>query len=207
VAEISTLFWDMGGVILTNAWDRDARLRAVEKFQLDREEFEDRHELLLNAFETGQATLDSYLERTVLYRPRSFTSGEFRAFMFAQSQEKPDGMAVLARATAARRYLIAALNNESLELNNYRIERFGLRRYFSAFFSSCYLGVRKPDRGIYRLALCITQRQPEECIFIDDRSLNLECARELGMKTIFCRNAAQLAEDLGRNGVVLDSSN
>jgi len=204
MAEVTSLFWDMGGVFLTNAWDRAQRRRAVEKFQLDPDDFEDRHELMLHAFETGHASLEKYLARTVFYRPRSFTPEDFKQFMQEQSQECPEGMAVLAGVARTRKYFLAALNNESLEMNEYRIERFHLRDYFAAFFSSCFLGVRKPDAGIYRLALRITQRPPEECVFIDDRSLNLECARELGMRTILFQNAAQLRKDLGSAGVILD---
>jgi putative hydrolase of the HAD superfamily len=204
MAEVTSLFWDMGGVFLTNAWDRAGRRRAIEKFQLDPDDFEDRHELMLHAFETGHATLEKYLDRTVFYRPRTFSRDDFKEFMKEQSQVCPEGMAVLAGAARTRKYFLAALNNESLEMNEYRIERFHLRDYFAAFFSSCFLGVRKPDAGIYRLALRIAQRPPEECVFIDDRSLNLECARELGMRTILFQNAAQLRNDLGRIGVILD---
>lgn len=60
MAKITALFWDNGGVLLTNGWDRDARKRAVEKFQLDWADFEDRHELVLDAFETGVLSLDDY---------------------------------------------------------------------------------------------------------------------------------------------------
>ncbi|HEV3254325.1 MAG TPA: HAD family phosphatase [Candidatus Acidoferrales bacterium] len=204
MAEVTTVFWDMGGVFLTNAWDRTERRRAIEKFQLDPDDFEDRHELMLDAFETGHASLEKYLERTVFYRPRPFTPGEFRKFMQEQSQACPEGMAVLEEVARTKKYFLAALNNESLEMNEYRIARFGLRDYFRAFFSSCFLGVRKPDLGIYRLALRISQRPAEECVFIDDRSLNLECARELGMRTILFQNAAQLRKDLGSAGVVFD---
>ncbi|MGA8231488.1 MAG: HAD-IA family hydrolase, partial [Candidatus Acidiferrales bacterium] len=83
----------------------------------------------------------------------------------------------------------------------YRIRQYQLRKYFSAFFSSCYLGVRKPDAAIYQLALSITQRAPAECVMIDDRPLNLECAKELGISTIAFTNAKQLEEDLARLGV------
>ena len=206
MADITTLFWDMGGVILTNAWDRASRRKAIEKFRLDREDFEDRHELMLNAFETGQATLGAYLQRTVFYRARPFTKEEFREFMFSQSQPFPDSLDFLGKLAQERRYLIAAINNESLELNEYRIERFRLRDYFEAFFSSCYLGMRKPEEGIYRQALRITQRQPRECIFIDDRGLNLECARELGMQTLQFRDLASLREDLAKRGIVVDGN-
>ena len=35
MADVNTLFWDNGGVILTNGWDRGSRQKAVEKFHLD----------------------------------------------------------------------------------------------------------------------------------------------------------------------------
>ncbi len=201
MTEVNTLFWDNGGVILSNGWDRGSRRQAVEKFHLDWADFEDRHELMLNAFECGQVSLEEYLRRTVFYRERACTMAEFQEFMFEQSQPFPEVLAFLAELAHARRYKLAALNNESLEINEYRIRKFHLRDYFEAFFSSCYLGVRKPKPEIYRLALRITQRRPQECVLIDDRGLNLECARELGMHTVEFQNAAQLREELARLGV------
>lgn len=201
MTEISALFWDNGGVILTNGWDRDARQRAVDQFQLDWTEFEDRHELVLNAFETGELSLDQYLKRTIFYRPRSFSPDDFKEFMFAQSQPFQESLAFAGGLARTRKYLMGALNNESLEINEYRIATFQLRDYFEIFLSSCYLGVRKPNAEIYRLALKITQRVPGECILIDDRELNLECARELGIHTILYKNVAQLRDELARYGV------
>ena len=203
MSDVTALFWDVGGVILSNGWDRAARLAAAKKFGLDWEEFQDRHDLASPAFETGQITLDTYLERTVFYRKRAFTREEFTAFIFAQSEEFPESRAVLSGVAATGKYLLATINNEALELNEHRIQQFQLRREFKAFFSSCYLGIRKPDEGIYRLALEVTQRQPEECLFIDDRELNLECARQLRMRTIHFQDAAQLRQDLAANGVIV----
>ncbi len=201
MTKVHTLFWDNGGVILTNGWDRDSRQKAVEKFHLDWVDFEDRHELMLNAFECGTANLDEYLQRTIFYRPRDFKPEDFKKFMFDQSQLLGDGLEFLAALAKPRRYMMAALNNESLEINDYRIKKFNLRDYFEAFFSSCYLGVRKPDRGIYSLALKITQREPAECVLIDDRGLNLECAHEMGMNTIQFKSVAQLRSELAAMGV------
>ena len=204
MAEVTTLFWDNGGVILTNGWDRGSRQKAVEKFGLDWADFEDRHELMLHAFECGQATLDEYIRRTVFYRDRAFTPQQFKQFMFEQSQALPGALAFAKKLASTKRQMNAALNNESLEINDYRIKTFGLRDCFEAFFSSCYLGVRKPDRGIFSLALKITQRDPAECVMIDDRGLNLECAREMGMKTILVKDLAQLRADLAKFGVTAD---
>ena len=201
MSDVTALFWDVGGVILSNGWDRAARAAAAKKFGLDWEEFQDRHELASPAFETGRITLDTYLQRTVFYRKRSFTREEFVDFIFAQSAEYPESRAVLSGVAATGKYLLATINNEPLELNEWRIRKFSLRREFKAFFSSCYLGIRKPDEGIYKLALEVTQRSPAECVFIDDRDLNLECAKALGMRTIRFQTAAQLRQDLEANGV------
>lgn len=201
MTDLTALFWDVGGVLLTNGWDRASRRRAAEEFKLDWEEFEDRHELLVPAFEKSQLTLEDYLERTVLYRPRAFAKQTFKDFMFSQSESYPETLAIVDRLARSRKYLLATLNNESLELNLYRINHFGLRNYFTVFFSSCFLGVKKPDEAIYRLALQITQRSAEESLFIDDRALNLECARRCGMHTIQYQNPGQLQHELREMGV------
>lgn len=198
---IQALFFDVGGVLLTNGWDRSDRRQAVDHFRLDWDEFEDRHELVAPAFERGQLSLEEYLDRTVFYRVRSFSRQEFKDFIYGRSEPLPGSLALLGRLARSRKYLLATLNNESRELNAYRIEHFQLRDYFSVFFSSCYLAAKKPDQAIYRMALQLTQRAPEECIFTDDRELNLECARALGLNCIHFENAAQLEHDLAALGV------
>jgi putative hydrolase of the HAD superfamily len=196
MGEPRALFWDIGGVLLTNGWDTASRRGAAAEFHLEWEDFESRHQLVVNAFELGQLTLDDYLERTVFFQPRTFTKDAFVDFMRAQSQAYHESLAVLERLAQSRRYLLATLNNESLELNQYRITRFGLKQYFPLFISSCFLGLRKPDAAIYRLALQLTQLPPEDAVFIDDRALNLECAQRVGMRTIQYQNAAQLQHAL-----------
>jgi len=202
--EVSTLFWDNGGVILTNGWDRTSRRAAVDKFKLDWADFEDRHELMLNDFETGRATLDEYLRRVVFYRDRPFTTDDFKKFMFEQSQPFPESLDFIKKLAHTHRYPMCSLNNESLELNEYRIRTFKLRDYFESFFSSCYLGLRKPNIEIYKLALKITQREPQECVMIDDRGLNLETAKEIGIHTIQFKNVSQLRADLAQLDIVAD---
>ncbi len=199
--EITAMFWDIGGVILTNGWGADARRRSAELFHLDWEEFQDRHDLSFPAFDTGHISLDEYLNRTLFYRPRAFTREEFVAFMFAQSKEYPESRAVLDEVARSGKYFLGSINNEPLELNEYRIKVFQLRRDFQVFFSSCYLHTRKPEETIFRIALEVTQRPAGECVFIDDRPLNLENPRKLGMKTIHYQNAEQLRAELKNCGV------
>jgi putative hydrolase of the HAD superfamily len=198
--EVTAIFWDIGGVILTNGWDRNSRKGAMARFGLDWEEFVDRHDLANPPFEMGEITLDDYLDRTVFYRSRAFSREDFKGFLFAQSRELPETRSLLDRLSA-REYLLAAINNEGRGVNEHRIDRFDLRRNFSAFFSSCYVGLRKPDEAIYRLALDVTRREPEESMFIDDRLINVEYAARLGIRAIHFEDPVQLERELARHGV------
>lgn len=201
LAEIKALFWDVGGVLLTNAWDHTQREEVLAQFQLDPREFAERHDLVVSSFERGKITLDEYLERTVFYRPRAFGRDEFKSCMYAQSKADPDALALAKGLADSGKYLMGTINNESRELNLYRIEKFGMRVIFKVFVSSCFVGLRKPEEGIYRLALDITQQSAEACCFIDDRTLNLEVAKRLGMHTIEMDHVEQLRDDLKKLGV------
>lgn len=201
MSAIRAIFWDVGGVLLTNAWDHTQRMAALEHFRLDVDEFHSRHEMVVSSFERGKISLDEYLDRTVFYRYRSFTRDEFRDYMFSLSEPMPEVLAFVRGLAESGRYFMGTINNESRELNLHRIEKFGLREIFRVFVSSCFVGLRKPESGIYRMAIEITQINPEECCFIDDRALNLECAAKLGMRTIQMQTLPQLQEELAKLGV------
>jgi putative hydrolase of the HAD superfamily len=199
MGSIRALFWDIGGVLLTNAWDHQERDLAVEHFLLSKPEFEARHKELVTAFEEGKLRMDEYLERTVFYQPRTFSREEFKQFMFSLSRPKPQSLEV-ARALSGK-YFMATINNESRELNQYRIQKFELAEIFDVFVSSCFVGLRKPDERIYRLALDLTQNLPQECVFIDDRRENLTGAEKVGMKAVLMKDAPQLRRDLQALGI------
>jgi putative hydrolase of the HAD superfamily len=201
VPKISAIFWDVGGVLLTNAWDHNQRRQAMQRFQLDETEFEDRHEMLASSFERGKINLADYLDRTVFYRTRPFTTDAFRDFMFSLSQPYSEVLDLARSLSASNQFFMGTINNESIDLNEYRIRTFGLRDIFDVFVSSCFVRLRKPDEAIYRVALEVTQMLPEECCFIDDRALNLDSAKRLGMSTIRMENAVQLRQELSGLGV------
>ena len=200
--EISTILWDVGGVLLTNGWDRTQREAVLAHFSLDESEFERRHAALDAAWERDELTADEYMRRTVFYEPRSFTPGEFLEAVRAESRLLEDSaIGILRGLSASEEYVLATVNNESRALNEYRIAKFDLLDEFDAFFSSCYLGLRKPDRKIYQLALDVLQRDPEETVFIDDRAENVAAAALLGIHGVRYEGSAALAGALERLGV------
>ena len=200
IVEIDVLLFDIGGVLLTNGWDHQARCLAVETFTLE-PEFHEIHDALAADLDCGRISLDTYLDQAVFDRRRSFSRDEFRAFMLARSTPHPEAIAVLDELARSRRYLIAALNNESVELNQYRIDRFGLRRYFRIFLSSCYLGVAKPHAAIFQAALHVLQRPPAACLFVDDRMANVHAARRAGIRSLLYTDSSQLRAWLCELGI------
>jgi putative hydrolase of the HAD superfamily len=199
VKPVRTLFWDVGGVLLTNAWDHEERERAVENFQLQKVDFEARHKEVVTMFEEGKISLDQYLDRTVFYQARKFSKEEFKSYMFSLSKPKTEVLEFARRL--AGKYLMATINNESREMNEYRIKQFGLSQVCDLFVSSCYVGMRKPDEKIYRVALDMIQKTPDECCFIDDRPANIDGAAKVSMRTVLMRDSAQLKKDLQSLGV------
>jgi putative hydrolase of the HAD superfamily len=198
---ISHVFFDIGGVLGSNAWGSEARALAVERFRLDGADFDRRHREVVGQWEEGRLTLDEYLDCTVFDVPRSFAREEFAAFMRAQSTPHAETIALARALGAAGPYRLMTLNNESAELNAYRVRHFGLPPIFATFFTSCWLGVAKPARRIYELALAMSQAQPSQTVFIDDREQNLHPARALGMHAIRYTTADALRRDLAALGV------
>jgi putative hydrolase of the HAD superfamily len=181
---ITTLFLDIGGVLLTNGWDRGIRMQASEKFGLDYQEMDERHHLTFDTYEEGKLSLDEYLNRVVFYQKRSFPREEFKAFMYSQSQPFQEMIELVRKLKKQYGLQIAAVSNEGRELTVYRVQQFGLGTFIDFFISSCFVHYRKPDADIYRIALDIAQVTPEQVVYIDDRAMFVEVAQGLGLQGI-----------------------
>lgn len=198
MSTIQHVFFDIGGVLGSNGWDREQRARAVERFKLDPDDFQCRHEEVVGEWEEGRITLDEYLDIAIFHTGRSFSRREFVDFMFAQSIPNESVVGFARQLTLDSRFTLMTLNNESDELNRHRIEKFGIGAVFEAFLSSCWLGVRKPTHRFFERALAIAQADPAKSLFIDDRAQNVAPARALGMSAILFESAEQLRPELER---------
>ena len=200
--EITHIFFDLGGVCLTNAWDHISREAAAELFRYDFQASEERHKIIVGKFEIGEASIKDYLNEAIFFRERDFSEEQFIEFMESQSKAHPRSLEILEKLRSQNKYEISVLNNESLELNLYRIEKFNLRNYFTNFYSSCFLGVAKPKLEIYRKVLQITQTPANRCLLIDDREKNVEAAAECGFQILHIPNVDELEEKLIEKGLI-----
>ena len=198
---VTTLFLDIGGVLLTDGWNRSARRLAAQTFRLDYDEMNERHHLTFDTYEAGKLSLDEYLERVVFYEPRTFSLQDFRAFMFSQSQPFPE-MIEMVRSLKQRYCLkVAAVSNEGRELTLYRIRQFDLGEFIDFFIASSFVHYRKPDADIYRMALDVAHALPEQVAYVEDRPLFVQVANGLGIHGIMHRNRASTQAALAELGL------
>jgi len=181
---ITCLFLDIGGVLLTDGWDRHARKRASTHFKLERAEVEDRHQSAWNTYQLGKFTLDEYLSRAVFYKKRLFTRAEFHRFMFAQSKPYPAMIELISRLKAHYGLKIAVLSNEGRELNAYRIRKFKLDGLVDFYISSCFVHLLKPDTDIFRLALDVAQVPAANVVYLENTQMFAQIAEGLGIRSI-----------------------
>jgi len=199
--KITTIFWDIGGVILTNGWDEHQRADVVPKFGVDLKTFEPLHHKANFTWERGLTTKDAYLDEVFFYEPQKFTREEIWAAIEGESRVITPGWYALAEKLRVAKYRMATLNNESRELNAYRLTTFELRKYFDFYICSGYVGMMKPERGIYQMALDVAQATPEETVFVDDKLENVQVAASLGMNGIQFTGLDALKADLNKLGI------
>ncbi len=199
----STLFLDIGGVLLTNGWDHNIRHRAAETFGLDYEEMNERHHLTYDTYESGKISLREYLDRIVFYERRNFSHEDFRTFIFRQSKSFPEMIELVKSLKEKYKLKVGVISNEGRELNDYRITTFGLRDFIDFFVSSSFVHLRKPDRDIYKIALDTAQVLPEEAVYVDDRLMFIQVASEFGLKCIHHVTYETTVSELAQMGLSL----
>ena len=181
---ITALFLDVGGVLLTNGWDHLARKRAARNFHLNWAEMDERHRLVFETHEEGKLSFEEYLGWVVFYEKRTFTRNQFRDFMFAQSKPYPRMIELIVQLKRSHSLKIVVVSNESRAVNAHRVQKFKLDQLADTFISSCFVGMRKPDVDIFRLALDLAQTPAEQVAFIDNTPMFVQIADGLGMRGI-----------------------
>jgi putative hydrolase of the HAD superfamily len=198
---VNTIFTDIGGVLLTNGWDRGCRRRAIDTFKLDPEETEERHHLCFDTLEVGKITLDEYVNHVVFYKKRLFTRSEFWRFMCDQSQPLQGMIELIQQLKKKYDLKVAVVSNEGRELAEYRIKQFKLNAVADFFIVSSFVHFRKPDSDIFRIALDTAQVTPQQVVYMEDRPMFVKVARSLGIHGIRHTDRNSTSEKLEKFGL------
>jgi putative hydrolase of the HAD superfamily len=200
-SSITTIFTDLGGVLLTNGWDRSSRKKAIELFKLDPEETEERHHLTFDTYEVGKVTLDEYLDRVVFYKKRPFNRTEFREFMLGQSKPFDEMLALIKHLKKKHNFNVAVVSNEGRELAEYRIKKFKLNEFVDFFIVSSFVHFRKPDADIFKIALDTAQVSARQVVYLEDRPMFVQVAQTLGIRGIHHVDLATTVNKLNKLGI------
>jgi putative hydrolase of the HAD superfamily len=201
IIPVTTLFLDIGGVMLSNGWGHESRRSAADVFNLDFDEMDERHHVIQITYEEGKITLNEYLKRVVFYQKRSFTVDQFREFMFSQSTPNIEMIEYIHRLKEKYDLKIAVVNNEGRELNEHRIKKFKLNQFVDFFISSCFVHFRKPDADIFRIALDIAQVPVQHVVYIEDMQMFVDVANDLGIRSIHHKNYLSTSAELSLMGL------
>ena len=203
ISPITTLFLDIGGVLLTNGWDTDLRKQTAEHFGLDYNEIYHRHHVTYDIYEEGKMTLDEYLWQIIFYEKRAFTQEDVKTYILEQAKPYQDMIDLVKRLRAVYGLRVAVVSNEGREIAEDRIRRFNLRDFVDFFIVSAFVHLRKPDLDIYRLALDVAHVKAENVAYIEDRPLLCDVAARLGLHPVLNRNAKETREILATLELVL----
>jgi len=198
---VTTLFLDIGGVLLSNGWGHESRKAAADFFKINYNEMQGRHKLTMVTYEEGKLTLNEYLKRIVFYKKRPFTLSQFREFMFSQTTPVTEMIELIQQLKEKYRLKIAVVNNEAREMNEYRINKFKLNRFVDFFISSCFVHFRKPDADIFRIALDIAQVRAEHVVYIEDMQMFVDVAGDMGIRGIRHKNYLATSAELASMGL------
>ena len=202
---VTTLFVDIGGVLLTDGWSHEFRKLAVKEFNLDPEEMENRHRMTFETFEIGKLTMEEYLKLVVFYEQRPFTPTQFKAFMFARSESDPKMIGLIRQIKAKYGLKIVVVSNESRELNTHRIQKFRLNEFVDFFISSCFVGLRKPDPEIFRLSLDIAHVPAKQIVYIENSPMFVQIAERVGIRGICHTDYKSTCEKLASFGLEVET--
>ncbi|PTX94931.1 hydrolase [Spartobacteria bacterium LR76] len=200
---ITTLFLDIGGVLLTNGWDTELRKKTAAHFGLDYEEIYHRHHVTYDTYEEGKMSLDEYLWQIIFYEKRDFTPDDVKKYILEEAKPHQDMIDLVTRLKAVYGLRVAVVSNEGREVAEDRIERFNLKSFVDFFIVSAFVHFRKPDLDIYRLAIDVAQVKPQQVAYIEDRPLLCEVASRLGINSVLNRNATETREKLAKLDLVL----
>jgi len=204
IIPVTTLFLDIGGVMLSNGWGHESRRLAAEAFNLNLSEMEERHHLTFVTYEEGKLTLKEYLNRVVFYQKRTFTHDQFQQFMFAQSTPYTEMIEFMRKVKELNHLKIAVVNNEARELNEHRIKKFQLNKFVDFYISSCFIHFRKPDADIFRIALDIAQIPAEHVAYIENTQMFVDVARDLGIRSILHKDYLSTSAELSLMGLKVE---
>jgi putative hydrolase of the HAD superfamily len=192
------------GMVLTGPPDPKAHATLLRITGLPLERFEEFYWADRHAYDEGKLTgLEFWqkIDRDAGLHLDNSSIEELNLWDARMWTTKCDAMLAWQLALKERGILTAILSNMGDNVLANMKREFDWLSRFDVLVWSYQLRMAKPDPAIYRHVLKELRNQPQETLFIDDRSVNTDAANALGMKSIVFTDVAHLRADLIANGL------
>ena len=184
--EIKAIYWDLGGVIVT-----DNLKPAFEQLKIP---YEGQARFAWSQYRLGKIKQKEFYELALKNSGCESKLDELKE-LTDRIELKPDGALPVIESIALG-YKQGVISNHSREWGKYIIERWNLRRFLNPIIISAEVGLDKSSNTIFYFALACLNVNPENTIFVDNNLKNVERAKKLGINGIHFENGRKLREDL-----------
>ena len=197
-----TLVFDIGGVLI----DWDPRYLYSKIFP-DQDEMEFFLRAVCspewNVQMDGEKSFNDAINELIPHHPEY--ADQIRAYFLRWEEmiagDVPETVKILGELKDAD-YPLAALSNWSSETFPIAHAKYEFLDWFEPLIISGRVGLVKPDPDIFHLMSCSIDRDPDQCIYIDDTKHNVQAAAEIGFDTIHYLSPQQLRSDLISRGIL-----
>lgn len=203
MSSYKAVIFDLGKVVFDLSFDRIFQYWATasnkryaelkSKFQYDE---------LFNKFEKDEISPDEFRMEVSSRLGLVLTAQEFDAGWCDLYLDAYSGIDALLADLQPCYQLVALTNTNRIHSRVWQTKYARTLRYFQRVFSSHELKARKPAAQAYQIVLDYLQIKPQQAVFLDDNSENVQGANQLGMKTILVTSYEQMLAELKTLGLL-----
>ncbi|HEX4039217.1 MAG TPA: HAD family phosphatase [Acidobacteriaceae bacterium] len=176
-------------------------IAAVDNPTFEKHYWHDRYD-----YDLGRLDGPEFWHRFGRQTGRTFTPAQIRALvendvlMWTTRLEEP--MLAWAATLQDAGFATAILSNMPFEIARCMRQEFGWLANFTHLTFSCELGLAKPDPAIYTFTCEQVGVGPKDALFLDDKLVNIEAARRVGLHAVQFHDIAHLRRDLEDSGLL-----
>ncbi len=200
---LKVIIFDVGGVLYKKNYYGYYR----QSFNLFSKKLKIKEEAVRKAFlacdekaMTGRENAEKFISRVSRYLEKDLVLADFLKLLNDRTKNLDMRMLYLAKKLK-RSYKVIVLSDDMADASMHMRKK--LKKYFHKLYFSCDLGVRKPDKKIFKIVINNLHTKPEECLFIDDKLENVKAAKNLSMHAVQFKNYSKLLKDLKNHGVIV----
>jgi len=157
---------------------------------------------VVRRFETGHATPAEFAEQIIRELSLPVSPEEFVANFQSWVVGLLPGALDLVRSVPSRFTRATLTNNSELHWRRLMTE-FDLQDAFDHHFASHLTGKIKPDREAFQNVLDTLGCGADSVFFLDDSTLNVKAARDVGMHAVQVRGPAEAKQALVEAGILI----